>query len=122
RVWSASAFSSWIDCSSMGTSVLYINRFKYVNMFYTETIMALSKQARGILEALLVSNGVSVVLFVLRLIATGSTQYWFLFWNLFLGWLPVLFAWLLIKQLRKSGWKKPIPILLTFLWLGFLPN
>jgi uncharacterized membrane protein len=84
--------------------------------------MTLSKTERGIIEALAVSNGVSLVLFVLRLLATGSTQYWFLFWNLFLAWVPVLMAWMLLKKLSKHSWRSLMPILLTLLWLGFLPN
>lgn len=71
---------------------------------------------------LLISNLVSIVLFGLRVIATDNTQYWFLFWNLLLAWLPVLFAWLLVRSLSQKSWKQPLPILLTFLWLGFLPN
>lgn len=64
----------------------------------------------------------SVVLFGLRLIATDSTQYWFLFWNLFLAWLPVLIVWLLIRRLATESWLNPLPLVFTFLWLGFLPN
>src|SRR5438132_12741858 len=75
-----------------------------------------------VLQALILSNIVSLGLFVLRIIATNTTQYWFLFWNLLLAWVPVLFAWLLIKSLRGHSWREPLPILLTLLWLTFLPN
>ena len=75
-----------------------------------------------IVKALLLSNLVSVVLFGLRVIVTQSDRYWFLFWNLMLAWLPALFAFLLLRQLKNGSWKQPIPILLTVLWLGFLPN
>lgn len=54
-----------------------------------------TKFCREILEAILLANGVSVFLFGLRVIATGSTQYWFLFWNLILGWVPALVAGML---------------------------
>jgi len=70
----------------------------------------------------MLSNGVSVVLFGLRLIATDSTQYWFLFWNLFLAWVPVLLAWILIRRLERESWLRTWPLILTVLWLGFLPN
>lgn len=76
----------------------------------------------GLIHALVVSNLVSVVLFVLRITVTQTFGYWFLFWNLFLAWLPVLFAWLLMRALRTRVWPQPLPVFLTLLWLGFLPN
>ena len=80
------------------------------------------QQRRGIVWAVFLSNGVSVLLFGLRLIATNSTEYWYLFWNLLLGWVPLLFIWLLAKQLKTKTWLHPLPMLLTFVWLAFLPN
>lgn len=76
----------------------------------------------GVVRALLISNLISVVLFLLRIFGTHTDRYWFLFWNLFLAWVPVLLAWLLLKQLKKQPWREPLPVLLTLLWLGFLPN
>ncbi len=75
-----------------------------------------------IVKALLISNLVSIILFGLRVIGTHSTYYWFLFWNLLLAWLPVLFIFLLGRRLKHASWKEPVPVLLTLLWLGFLPN
>lgn len=77
---------------------------------------------REVLRALLISNLVTVVLFLLRVIVTKDMRYWFLFWNLLLAWVPVFLAWLLIKQLKKQRWSDPLPLLLTLLWLVFLPN
>jgi uncharacterized membrane protein len=77
---------------------------------------------RTITGALLLSNAVSVGLFGIRLLATGSTHYWFLFWNLLLAWVPVLLAWLLKNRLTQDSWWRPLPVLLTGAWLGFLPN
>lgn len=75
-----------------------------------------------LVRALIISNIVSLVLFGLRVIGTENLQYWFLFWNLLLAWLPVLFAWLLIRSLKDRTWKEPLPMLLTVLWVSFLPN
>ncbi len=84
---------------------------------------ALTAAARNpLILALIVSNAVSVVLFAMRVEAAQNTRYWFLFWNLLLGWLPVLWAWLLRGQLKSSSWLKPWPVLFSLLWLGFLPN
>lgn len=76
----------------------------------------------GVVSALLISNGVSLFLFLVRVMGGASTRFWFLIWNLFLAWLPLLFAWLLVTRLKKSQWKQPRNVLLTVLWLGFLPN
>lgn len=84
--------------------------------------MATKAANRGIVRAIVLSNLVSVVLFGLRVIGTDNTRYWFLFWNLLLAWMPVLFAWLLANALTWQSWKEPMPVFLTLLWLGFLPN
>ena len=75
-----------------------------------------------VVQALLLSNGVSIGLFCLRAFESGSTRYWFLIWNLFLAWIPLGFAWLLVKKLRTQRWQTSMSLALTFLWLGFLPN
>ncbi len=85
-------------------------------------IMAKTSEPTGVVNALLLANLISLVLFGLRVIAAQNIRYWFLVWNLALAWLPVLFVWLLIKQLKTKRWQEPLPMLLTLLWLGFLPN
>lgn len=81
-----------------------------------------NRRLDAVVQALVVSNLVSVVLFVLRIVASQNFDYWFMFWNLLLAWVPVLFAWLLIRSLKTKSWVEPLPVLLTLLWLGFLPN
>lgn len=84
--------------------------------------MKRDKKVHAVVQAILVSNAVSVLLFGLRIVGTQSLDYWFLFWNLLLAWLPVLFAWLLMRSLKTRVWSEPLPVLWTLLWLGFLPN
>ena len=49
---------------------------------------------------------------------TGRISHVFLVWNLFLAYLPLLFAWLAYKS-----HKRPLLIVgLAFLWLLFFPN
>jgi uncharacterized membrane protein len=79
-------------------------------------------QMSPVVRALVMSNLVSLLLFLVRVIATQSSTYWFLFWNLFLAWVPMLLVWLLKRSLRTQLWIQPLPVLLTVLWLGFLPN
>ncbi|MDB5185517.1 MAG: hypothetical protein JWL85_40 [Candidatus Saccharibacteria bacterium] len=86
---------------------------------------ALKGQAHSykeLIAALLVSNGVSVLLFVLRMVEGQTLRYWFLFWNLILAWIPFLFVWLLLRRLKDKRWLEPVSLLLTVLWLAFLPN
>lgn len=72
--------------------------------------------------ALVAANGVALLLFVLRSIESQTDRYWFLLWNLFLAWLPILFAYWLTVRLRTFAWLSWQNIALTLLWLGFLPN
>jgi uncharacterized membrane protein len=85
-------------------------------------IMAIKPRWNGVIRALLVSNFVSVMLFGLRVLGGHNERYWFLFWNLLLAWIPLFIVWQLIQQLNKHAWREPIPVGLTLLWLGFLPN
>lgn len=75
-----------------------------------------------VVTALAYLSGVSVGLFLVGVFFYGTTRFWFLNWNLFLAWLPLLFAWLLIRFLKQGRWLSWQGILLSFLWLGFLPN
>lgn len=72
--------------------------------------------------ALMLSSFVSVGLYFVRVVDTGNFRYWFLLWNLVLGWLPLLFAWKLKSSLKTSLWSRPKNLLLSVLWLLFLPN
>lgn len=78
--------------------------------------------AQRVVLALGFSSSVSILLFVVRAIRYDSLDYWFLSWNLFLAWLPLLFAWQLHKWLKNKPWLSWQAMVLTFLWLGFLPN
>lgn len=77
---------------------------------------------RRVFYALVAANGVTLLLFILRSAESQTDRYWFLIWNLFLAWLPLLFAWLLVNRLRASPWLSWQNVGLSLLWLGFLPN
>src|SRR4051794_29157364 len=71
---------------------------------------------------LLFASVVSVVLVGLRIAWTSDWNYLFLIWNLFLAWLPLVFALGVCRQYqigKGRGWKLGA---LTALWLLFLPN
>jgi uncharacterized membrane protein len=57
-----------------------------------------------------------------RFIVTGSTQYWFLLWNLLLAWVPLVSAYYLFQRSKKGlYWSWP-NFALSVTWLLFLPN
>lgn len=64
----------------------------------------------------------SVFLLVMRIIASDSTRYIFLLWNLILAATPVLIAYVLTQRVRQFGWLKWQQVTLTILFLVFLPN
>lgn len=69
-----------------------------------------------------ISSAISVLLFVVRAFHYDTSQYWFLNWNLFLAWLPLLFAWQFYRWAQTKPWVSWQGVALTLLWLGFLPN
>lgn len=77
---------------------------------------------QGLFRALVISNLLSVLLILMRAINAGNFRYYFLLWNLVLAAVPLFFAWRLKLYLKKDIWSAPFSLILTFLWLGFLPN
>lgn len=78
--------------------------------------------ANGFVVALLYLTLVSVGLFAAGAISNHSWDFWYLIWNLFLAWLPLLFVLWLVRALRSRAWSSWQGITLSLLWLGFLPN
>ncbi len=83
-------------------------------------------RARQLRDQFLLSIGVlnmlAIILLTYRIDKTGTYRYWFLAWNLFLAWLPVIFAWQLHKRTARGlalSWQTAT---LFVLWLLFLPN
>lgn len=75
-----------------------------------------------VLATLTLGSLLSVLLLLVRIVTTGNLFFSFMFWNLFLAWLPLLFALGLRLNLTKKPWLHWQNIGLTLLWLGFLPN
>lgn len=76
----------------------------------------------GYIKSLFLLSAFAVSLSFYRIFTVQNNRYWFLTWNLFLAWLPVLFAWVLYKKTEKGLRWKTENILLFILWLLFLPN
>jgi uncharacterized membrane protein len=74
------------------------------------------------LLALGLATGVTFGLFIVRALRNGNTDYDYLVWNLFLAWLPLIFALWLAKVLRTKLWSTWEAVTASLLWLVFLPN
>lgn len=72
--------------------------------------------------ALGVSTFVSLGLFGYGAWRNSSLSYDYLVWNLFLAWLPLIFALRLVSVLRRKLWSSWEALLISFLWLVLLPN
>lgn len=84
--------------------------------------MKLLKGKHPLIYAVIVSNGVSLALFGLRVSVTRNDQYWFLFWNLVLAWVPLVIVVILLRMLKKQSWREPSSVAISILALSFLPN
>ncbi|HEX8516190.1 MAG TPA: DUF1361 domain-containing protein [Bacteroidia bacterium] len=74
-----------------------------------------------LIKTMAVSSALCIVLLFIRIQWSGTISYIFLAWNLFLAWIPFLFA-ALLRESKAS--KRPgfILFLLFACWLLFFPN
>lgn len=71
---------------------------------------------------LLASSLASVSLFLYGALRNHSWRFAYFMWNLFLAWLPLLFASWLLSILRRKLWSSWEALAASILWLLFLPN
>lgn len=84
--------------------------------------LALKHETAMPVLALVFASGASVALVVARIAWTSNVRYSFLIWNLFLAWLPMVFALLASENYhRGSGWDWRF-LGLAGAWLLFFPN
>ena len=72
--------------------------------------------------ALTFASAVSVALVAARIVWTAKLYYAFLIWNLFLAWLPMLFALLACEKFQRSSGRDWQFLGLAGAWLIFFPN
>ncbi len=72
--------------------------------------------------ALVISTLTSVGLFAYGAWRNHSLEFNYLLWNLFLAWLPLIFAVRLVSVLRHKLWSSWEAMATSLLWLVFLPN
>lgn len=66
--------------------------------------------------------GTSLFLLIARVLSSESARYVFMAWNLVLAIIPVLLSWWLVLRVRHQTWWTWQQIVLTLLWIAFLPN
>ncbi len=74
------------------------------------------------IKSLGIFAGSGVLMFVARVFIFGDLDLWYLNWNLLLAAVPLLSSWTLVGRLKRSRWSDTPNLILTLLWLGFLPN
>lgn len=80
------------------------------------------RETRSPMLALTFATVVGVALVIARMVFTHNYRYAFLVWNLFLAWLPLIFALMArdsFKNGAKNNWRFRA---LSSAWLLFLPN
>lgn len=75
-----------------------------------------------IIYAFAFSTVAAALILVIGAIRAHSDYYGFLFYNLLLAFIAPLIALWLVHRLKRKSWLSPGNLLLTLLWLGFLPN
>ena len=72
--------------------------------------------------ALTFASAASVALVFARILSTGNLRYSFLVWNLFLAWLPLIFALLACEKYQNASGRNWHFVSLAGAWLLFFPN
>jgi len=80
------------------------------------------REAAAPILALSFASLVSAVLVFARIVSTGNILYGFLLWNLFLAWLPLVFALLACESFRNRPRSNLRLAVLAVAWLLFFPN
>lgn len=84
--------------------------------------MLRSYREKKYVEAVGLISFTCLFLFVCRAVVTGTPRYWFIPENLFLAWVSLLAAWLLLGSLKRYRWLSWQNVGLSIIWLVFLPN
>ena len=84
--------------------------------------LALKRETAVPVLALMFASAMSVALIVARIASTGNIRYAFLAWNLFLAWLPLVFALLACDKYSEGARRNWHFRGLAAAWLLFFPN
>src|SRR5436189_5146585 len=84
--------------------------------------LAFKPETSAPMLALTFASAVSVAMVFARVVWTGHIRYAFLIWNLFLAWLPLIFALLAAERYQNGSRRNWRFLGLTAAWLLFFPN
>jgi uncharacterized membrane protein len=84
--------------------------------------VARHKYHAAVLFLLGLASAMCVALLAGRVTVTNSPRYLFLGWNLWLAWIPVVFAYVALAFSRRRPLLYAIVPIFAFLWLIFFPN
>lgn len=70
----------------------------------------------------LLATVVSAGFYFIGALRNSSMEFWYLMWNLMLAWIPFGLSLWLRRLLRTWRWASWLPLIVTAVWLGFLPN
>lgn len=76
----------------------------------------------ALIGLLCIASLISVVLFRVRTLLSGTEDYAFLIWNLFLAWLPLVMSYLASSFSTKRRFVALTVPIAAILWLLFFPN
>ena len=84
--------------------------------------IAFKRETIAPMLALIFASGVSVFLVFARIVFTEQLRYGFLIWNLFLAWMPLVFALLAAHEYRPGARQSLKFLALGGAWFVFFPN
>ena len=84
--------------------------------------LAFKRETAMPMLALTFASGASAALVFARIVWTGHLRYGFLVWNLFLAWLPLVFALLACEKYQNGSGRNWRFLALAGAWLLFFPN
>lgn len=79
-------------------------------------------KGRRFLLTLLCSSLLSLILLEISNLIGGNFAYGYLIKNLFLAWIPLILSLWLVFILEKNSWTSYPALIISLLWLLFLPN
>jgi uncharacterized membrane protein len=85
-------------------------------------MVPLNEVEKRFLRSMGVLTGLLLVFLLARVVVTGTFRYWFFIENLALAWIGFGLGWLLARQVKDRRWLSWKNVILTILWLAFLPN
>jgi uncharacterized membrane protein len=103
-------------------------RFPPLKLYFSRTsilignMVAVKRSSPLLSGTLLLASLTSIGLFAGGVVRNHSYDYWYMVWNLFLAWVPLLLIVWLLRMLRHKRWSSWQGVGLSFLWLCFLPN